>query len=104
MQSKDYKLFSPFRLRKAAWLALVALAFLQLSIAGHQFDHSLSSVTDTCDLCVQLDRMDDGMAGHAASQFTYFGVPTQIPLVSTLTVDDVCVHGFNPRAPPQSLI
>lgn len=52
-------------MRQGVWLALVALAFLQLSIAGHQFDHSVTSVGDTCELCVQFDRLDDVVVEHA---------------------------------------
>ena len=46
---------------RASWLALLSLAWMQLAIAGHQFEHS-AAYTEFCDVCVQVDRLDDLVA------------------------------------------
>ncbi|MDX1509383.1 MAG: hypothetical protein R3358_13940 [Woeseiaceae bacterium] len=46
-----------------AWVALCALAMLQLAAATHDSQHSLGDITDACATCVQLD--SGGNALHA---------------------------------------
>jgi hypothetical protein len=55
------------RLRRASWLALVSLAWLQLLLAGHQFDHVAEYLDDNCHVCVQLDRVDDDAVDSAST-------------------------------------
>lgn len=48
--------------RAVAWAAFAALVLLQLSVASHQHRHVLADVAEQCDVCVQLDRSDHGVA------------------------------------------
>jgi hypothetical protein len=52
-------------MRGAAWLALVSLAWLQLTLASHQFDHVAEYFADSCHVCFQLDRIDDAVVDVA---------------------------------------
>ena len=53
-----------WRLRKIASVSLLlaTLAWVQLSIAEHQFDHALNDTADYCDTCAKFDRLDDAVA------------------------------------------
>lgn len=88
------------RLRRASWLALIPVAWLQLSLAGHQFDHVAPFSTDTCHVCVQLDRIDDVSADQPDSLTGLFGqfeAPLHLPAA---VVDPAFVRHFESRAPP----
>jgi hypothetical protein len=85
--------------RRASWLALVSLAWMQLAFAGHQFEHS-ATYADSCDACVQLDRLDDVAAQPpVALDFLRPDERDAIPRFET-PADVVSVKAFNPRAPP----
>jgi hypothetical protein len=89
------------RLRKASWLALVSLAWLQLAVASHQFDHVAGYLDDSCHVCVQLDRTDDAGVDHAAA-ITAEVVPAIRPVYFD---DDLAPRTFQrpyySRAPPR---
>lgn len=88
------------RLRKASWFALLSLAWLQVSLASHQFDHVAVYSTDTCHVCVQLDRIDDVAADHPDSlsdRFDRYAEPRQS---TAAFVDPAFVRHFESRAPP----
>lgn len=53
--------------RRCGLLVLVALAWTQLSLAAHQFDHPASAADYTCSICLQLDRTGDGIVAVSAS-------------------------------------
>lgn len=59
-------LFARKRLRASAWLTLLSLALVQLSLASHQFDHHATELAESCEVCVQLERLDDAASGHIA--------------------------------------
>ncbi len=59
-------LFARKRLRASAWLTLLSLALVQLSLASHQFDHHATDLVESCEVCVQLERLDDAASGHIA--------------------------------------
>jgi hypothetical protein len=86
-------------LPRASWLALLSLAWMQLAIAGHQFEHS-ADYTDVCEFCVQVDRLDDVVAAPPAT----LEVPrlASHPGISLAegSVADLEISCFNPRAPP----
>ena len=44
--------------RACALAALLALTLLQVSWAGHQFQHQGGELLEVCGICMQLDRMD----------------------------------------------
>ncbi|HSD69930.1 MAG TPA: hypothetical protein VLB07_10265 [Woeseiaceae bacterium] len=48
---------SHFR-RACALAALLALTLLQVSWAGHQFQHQGGEMLEVCGICMQLDRVD----------------------------------------------
>lgn len=51
--------------RGCGLLVLLALAWTQLALATHQFDHPATSADDTCSLCLQLDRTGNSVAPDA---------------------------------------
>lgn len=86
-------------LRRGSLLALVSLAWMQLALAGHQFEHS-ATYAESCDVCVQLDRLDDVSGGDvpvvdfpAAPSGAFFDE-------FSLWIESPAAIGFNPRAPP----
>ena len=88
------------RRRHAPLLALFGLFVLQLSSAVHQFEHGAGYVEAACEMCVQLDRVDDAAADHlaAAHPLPNVGDPDWLP--STGLVARVAVRDFDARAPP----
>ncbi len=90
---------APKWLSRASWLALVSLAWMQLSFAGHQFEHS-AAYADSCEACVQLDRLDDLIAEPPAVSALHRPTGRE-PILQVPTVASVAaVPAFNPRAPP----
>ena len=99
LTSKNNNLMNSDFRQPAAWIALLAIAWLQLSLAVHQFDHVAEYVEGSCGVCVQLDRVD-AVLGHAADgqQLPEFGLPDfDTP---ELSASRGAIHGFNSRAPP----
>ena len=47
------------RANSLSWLLLALLAWSQLALAAHQFDHSMADAGDTCAVCLQFERNDD---------------------------------------------
>ncbi len=47
--------------RQLMWLALLLLAWTQIAVAGHQFEHTGAGAVDSCEICVQLDRTDGAL-------------------------------------------
>lgn len=86
--------------RRAAWIALLPIAFLQLTIAVHQFEHVADYVDGSCSICVQLERIDaavDHAPGKALLQ------PGDVVAVAALpvAVRRGAIRLFDSRAPPQ---
>ena len=100
MHNKNYKLFTTARLRRATWLSLVALAVLQFALASHQFDHVAGYGMDSCQVCVQLDRLDDGVADSLPLPIDLYDASESYGLVPASRFD--CLHArlFDSRAPP----
>ena len=40
-------------------LLVVLLAWSQVSLAAHQFEHSIDDVAESCNVCLQFERYDD---------------------------------------------
>jgi len=53
------------RVSALKWLILVALAWSQLAFAAHQFDHQLGDIGDTCAVCLNFNRDDEGLVDTA---------------------------------------
>lgn len=91
--------FAPKWLRRASWLALVSLAWMQLAFAGHQFEHSLT-YADPCEVCVQLDRLDDVVSGEPPADEALAADCSAAIHEPAINVEIAVVRDFNPRAPP----
>lgn len=84
----------------AVWVGLLSIAWLQLAFAVHQFDHVADYVGETCQVCVQLDRVDDVTVDHALpAADIHATIAVAIPSSDGLATHGI-VRGFNPRAPP----
>ena len=98
LKNNNWSIQNP--VRGATWLALVSLAWLQLTLASHQFDHVAEYFADTCHVCAQLDRTDDLVVD---TQFV--PAPDQArrsepaPIVRAEFKPD-SARPFHPRAPP----
>ena len=84
---------------RLAWLVLLALATLQLTIAQHASAHTLDNLTDRCALCVQLDD-----CGQALSSAPAVVVPAVTPVPGQPLADAVSDRrprlSRHSRAPP----
>ena len=101
MLKKNNSLLSPDRLRRATWLPLLALAWLQLTQAAHQFDHVDDYAADSCEICVQLDRIDDSSVDQLPSGAV---LPTSVDLhaaTGQAVLPSRSQPGFKSRAPPR---
>lgn len=100
MQKKSNILTSPRRLQRTTWLSLVALAWLQLTMANHQFDHVADYFSDSCHVCAQLDRVDEVVNDHAAETLA-FDVSAISPVIAPGVIPQILDHQFDARAPPR---
>jgi hypothetical protein len=86
--------------RRFAALALVLLVGVQITYAGHQFDHATSNLADACSACLLLEEFDNCVAvavvpasGHAIPTAVHAGVaPDRV---------NTAHAGFAARAPPR---
>ena len=94
------KLADTRRLQQVTWLALVSLAWLQLMLASHQFDHVGTYFDDSCHLCVQLERVGDvAVDGPGTATVPVAGFAEPTPPAPAL-VGRAVERGFDARAPP----
>jgi hypothetical protein len=82
------------------WLGLLSIAWLQLAFAVHQFDHVADYVGDTCEVCVQLDRIDDVTVDHALPVAEMHPGASLLAPPSSKAGTYGIVRGFLSRAPP----
>lgn len=54
------------RTNPLAYLLLAGLLSFQVGYAAHHSDHAVSDLTDTCQLCIQLDRSDQAVSASQA--------------------------------------
>ena len=94
-------LFHRSRLRKATWLVLFSLAWMQLSFASHQFDHVGTSIAESCELCVHMDRGDDALCGHHLPHTADVGPHEQPARAMPGRASLLQVRHFESRAPPR---
>jgi hypothetical protein len=88
------------RLRSASWLALLSLAWLQLALASHQFEHAAAFSADTCHVCVQLDRIDDTAVDSTAGQPVQVSAPVALRPSPASFITAAPDRHFGARAPP----
>ena len=102
MVNKNNNLATAKRRRGGIWFALLSVAWLQVSLAAHQFDHSADFLLeDSCHACSHLDRVDDLVADPSASDFA-------IPQADDLSLAErpevvryALVRRYDSRGPPQ---
>ena len=87
-------------MRRGAWLGLLALACLQLTLAGHQFAHAAETVDKSCRVCVQLDRLDDVAADHQAAATEPGSTFCESAGHDDVVGSQIAVRGYDSRAPP----
>ncbi|MDG2376085.1 MAG: hypothetical protein P8M18_07015 [Woeseiaceae bacterium] len=88
-------------MHRATWLSMLMLAWLQLTMASHQFDHVADYFSDSCHVCAQLDRVDEGVYDHAA-QALVFDISAVSPVVHFRGVTPQALdRQFDARAPPR---
>jgi hypothetical protein len=87
--------------RAIAWVGVAALLLLQVSLAAHQFGHTVDDSFKYCRVCVQHHRLDAIAPAETAAvgpqapaaQAEYFEPAMPSPAF---------VHAFDARAPPLS--
>jgi hypothetical protein len=84
----------------AVWFGLLSIVWLQLAFAVHQFDHVADYVGDTCEVCVQLDRVDDVTVDHALPVAEIHTSASLLAPPSSRAATFGIVRGFHSRAPP----
>ena len=89
------------RLKAGSWLALLSLALLQFSLASHQYDHAADHLAESCDVCVQLERLDDSASGHAKPPVEPAAPRAHEPGLPGKEIGTVPVRPYLSRAPPQ---
>ena len=101
MRAKNNNGFNLRLLRCAAWLPLLTVAWLQLTLASHHFDHVAEYFSDSCHVCVQLDRIDDTSVDNSGLETATF-LPAAVPVAGTQGVlNRTPTRQFDSRAPPQ---
>ena len=80
-------------------LLLVLLAWSQLSMAAHQFEHSLDEAAESCSVCLLFERQDDVIPAADRKPTA----PAHSPVVSVPVQADCPIGAFKPylsRASP----
>jgi hypothetical protein len=95
-------LFARKRLRASAWLTLLSLALVQLSLASHQFDHHAADLVEKCEICVQLERLDDAASGHMAPDIAIPVASEVQHLAAAHAANPTRLEAYRPRDPPIS--
>lgn len=85
--------------RQLMWLALLLVAWTQIAVAGHQFEHTGAGAADSCEICVQLDRTDGALLPAGAMPCLAASQPSiAAPAAACHTVP--LTPAYSPRAPP----
>jgi hypothetical protein len=98
--NKNNNLANPGRPYGAVWFALLSVAWLQFSIAAHQFDHAAGTADAPCDVCVQLERTDDFVSDGPAVVLLLASSDSLFEKFASTEVAENAIAGFSPRAPP----
>ena len=88
--------------RATAFLGLLALALLQISVAAHQFEHSADHSFNVCDVCTAYSQLDDApLADTAITEFP-IALHGAIETFSDSPTATLFVAAYRSRAPPLS--
>lgn len=85
--------------RRAVWLLLLALAWVQLAWTGHQFHHAAADFGSPCAVCVQLDRLD-AVAEDAPIEARHHVPALPVPGEDIAFLPASFRAAYSPRAPP----
>lgn len=78
---------------------MLIVAWMQVAVAGHQFEHSATAVADTCDICTQLERAGGALAPALADAGLFSArVVAVVPATGSPSV--AAAAAYSPRAPP----
>ena len=90
---------SKLRTWRIALAAVLAFAGSQLALAGHQFEHDLGSLDESCVVCIQIEQFDQATSAVPASS-----MPVLLPVVTSpdteLLVATASRTRYSTRAPP----
>lgn len=100
LTKKNNNMATPMLRLPNAWIALLPIAWLQLTVAVHQFDHVASYVEGPCHVCIQLDRIDVSV-DHQVHEAPLRLVSTVSPAPPSDFVQHASVRNFDSRAPPR---
>jgi len=84
-----------------AYVALLALAVLQLGIALHHDQHAATDLTSTCVACVQLEQFDDLVPATGTEIVTQSEGSVAFAPVMLLPAS-AALRPYNSRAPPSA--
>lgn len=103
--TRDLKILAGIRKRRFAFgcSALLVLAFLQVSLASHQFEHVADDAYKFCRICAQHERLDDDILVSDVGPTLLLHVDAAAPVDSSVKAhsDDTC-SPYRSRAPPAS--
>ena len=80
---------------------LASLAWMQLAVAGHQFEHVDATFADSCEVCVQFDRSDDTVAEDCVPAAIRTALDDRLPTPFPDHEFQALARGFDSRAPPK---
>jgi hypothetical protein len=84
---------------RVLYVVLIALAWLQLSWASHQFEHVAGDLSDVCTVCSQLERLDHAIA-EGDGIATILAIRSPAPeFLAGISYAEFIVH-YHSRAPP----
>lgn len=84
---------------RLVYVVLLALAWLQLSYAGHQFEHAVDDVTESCAVCSHFDRLEHAVAPDVGAPELPGVTPAFVPRPARSADARFEGHYFS-RAPP----
>lgn len=90
------------RSRATAFLGLVALALLQVSVAAHQFEHSADHGFSVCDVCTAYSELDDAPPAGATTTDYPIAPGSAVDTFSNSPNAALFVAAYRSRAPPLS--
>lgn len=81
------------------WLAVLIVAWTQVAVAGHQFEHYATAFADTCEICTQLERAGGALV-PAVADTGLFSAAVVVAVPATASPSVAAAAAYSPRAPP----
>ncbi len=92
---------SRLRTWRIALAAVLAFAGSQLALAGHQFEHDLGSLDESCVVCIQIEQFDQAIS-VAPAPLMLAPTPVATSPGTELLVANASRTLYSTRAPPNS--